>query len=55
MMSHLLCIFALAVVFVAAKEICKPDYSVECDDAVKEAQRIINSKFNKHDKIKKKG
>ena len=46
MTNHLICIGVIfAAYWVAKNVICKADYPVECDNAVKEAQKIINQKF----------
>lgn len=46
MINHLICIgIIIAAYWVAKNVICKVDYSQECDNAVREAQNIINQKF----------
>lgn len=46
MTNHLICIgIIFAAYWVAKNVVCKVDYSTECDNAVKEAQSIINQKF----------
>jgi len=46
MINNLLCIVLLIIIYKAAKMLVKAESaSADCDNAVKEAQNIINQKF----------
>jgi len=46
MIQHLICISLLIIAYKAAKMLVKAEStSADCDNAVKEAQNLINQKF----------
>lgn len=45
MISHIICISLLVLAYYMAKILVKAEYCSDCDNAVDEAQNIINQKF----------
>lgn len=49
MISHILCILLFVLAYFMAKILVKAEYCPDCDNAVNEAQNIINQKFITHE------